>query len=207
MLSDESWFKSPDDRQPPRRVPAARRVRPVGQGADGIFVDQDVHCRPLVPMTRPRSRRTRSATRTSDRSAGRRSSSDSTPAAGSDRIGVEFNYYNKKTVDAILDKVVAPVVGPVGHAADQHRRASSTKASSCRSARRRSASRTINLDLGGQFSTNDNDGDGTRYSGSVLRRRRTASLAPSNRLSGVQLGSRSASSRPTSTARRVQRRT
>jgi TonB-linked SusC/RagA family outer membrane protein len=72
-----------------------------------------------------------------------------------DRIGVEFNYYNKKTVDAILDKVVAPSSGqsgtqPINIGAIVNKGIElSIRTTPIRT-------RNINLDLGGQFSTNDN---------------------------------------------------
>src|SRR4030095_12889649 len=70
-------------------------------------------------------------------------------------MGVEYNYYHKKTVDAILDKVVAPSSGqsgtqPINIGAIVNKGIElSLRTTPIRE-------RNINLQLGGQFSTNDN---------------------------------------------------
>jgi hypothetical protein len=73
----------------------------------------------------------------------------------SDRIGVEFNYYNKKTVDAILDKVVGPSSGQSG---TQPINIGAIVNKGIELSLRTTPIRVqnINLDLGAQFSTNDN---------------------------------------------------
>jgi hypothetical protein len=72
-----------------------------------------------------------------------------------DRLGVEFTYYNKKTVDAILDKIVAPSSGqagtqPINIAGIVNKGLELTVRGT---ALRR---QNVSLDLSGQFSTNDN---------------------------------------------------
>jgi TonB-linked SusC/RagA family outer membrane protein len=73
-----------------------------------------------------------------------------------DRLGVEVTYYNKKTVDAILDKVVAPSSGqsssqPINIGGILNKGFEvSVHGTPLRM-------RNISLDLTGQFSTNDNE--------------------------------------------------
>ena len=118
-LSDEPWFQVPVIGNESRSL-RLRRIRRIGQGTDGLFVDPDVHPDGWSERRRRGHAEHRSATRPrsgeeqGDRARLRRQRG----ATG----GLEFTYYNKKTIDAILDQVVAPSIGPVGHAADQHRR-------------------------------------------------------------------------------------
>jgi hypothetical protein len=75
--------------------------------------------------------------------------------AWQDRLGLELTYYNKKTVDAILDKVVAPSSGqsgtqPINIGGIQNKGLEITVRGT--PIRRNS----LTLDLSGQFSTNDN---------------------------------------------------
>lgn len=72
-----------------------------------------------------------------------------------DRLGIEFTYYNKKTIDAILDKVVAPSSGQSG---TQPINIGGIVNNGFELTVRGSPVRRNNLtlDLTGQFSTNDN---------------------------------------------------
>jgi TonB-linked SusC/RagA family outer membrane protein len=73
-----------------------------------------------------------------------------------DRLGVEFTYYNKKTVDAILDKVVAPSSGQAG---TQPINIGGILNKGIELMVRGTPLRNdrASLDLTGQFSTNDNE--------------------------------------------------
>lgn len=73
-----------------------------------------------------------------------------------DRLGVEFTYYNKKTIDAILDKVVAPSSGQAG---TQPINIGGILNKGIELAVRGTPLRNdrVTLDLTGQFSTNDNE--------------------------------------------------
>jgi outer membrane receptor protein involved in Fe transport len=73
-----------------------------------------------------------------------------------DRLGVEFTYYNKKTVDAILDKIVAPSSGQAG---TQPINIGGILNRGFELSLRTTPLRTdrMSLDLGGQFSTNNNE--------------------------------------------------
>jgi TonB-linked SusC/RagA family outer membrane protein len=77
-------------------------------------------------------------------------------SAWQDRLGVEFTYYNKKTIDAILDKVVAPSSGQSG---TQPINIGGILNSGLELAVRTTPIRTnrMSLELGGQFSTNHNE--------------------------------------------------
>ena len=77
-------------------------------------------------------------------------------SAWEDRLGVEFTYYNKKTVDAILDKVVAPSSGqagtqPINVGGILNKGIElSVRGTPIRNSR-------VSLDLTGELSTNDNE--------------------------------------------------
>lgn len=77
-------------------------------------------------------------------------------SAFSDRLGVEFTYYDKKTVDAILDKVVAPSSGQSG---TQPINVGSILNNGIEVTVRGTALRTekATLDLSAQLSTNHNE--------------------------------------------------
>ncbi|HET7374600.1 MAG TPA: SusC/RagA family TonB-linked outer membrane protein [Gemmatimonadaceae bacterium] len=76
--------------------------------------------------------------------------------AWQERLGLEFTYYNKKTVDAILDKVVAPSSGQAG---TQPINVGGILNSGIELTLRGTPIQTnrISLDLAGQFSTNHNE--------------------------------------------------
>ena len=73
-----------------------------------------------------------------------------------DRVGLEFTYYNKKTIDAILDKVVAPSSGQAGTqpiniaGINNHGFEVTLRGTPIRR-------ENLSLDLTGEFSTNDNE--------------------------------------------------
>ncbi|MGH9885122.1 MAG: TonB-dependent receptor domain-containing protein, partial [bacterium] len=77
-------------------------------------------------------------------------------SAYQDRLGVEFTYYNKKTVDAILDKVVAPSSGQSG---TQPINIGGILNSGIELSVRGAPIRNdrLTLDLSAQFSTNNNE--------------------------------------------------
>src|SRR5512146_1658294 len=77
-------------------------------------------------------------------------------SAWQERLGIEFTYYNKKTVDAILDKVVAPSSGQAG---TQPINLGGILNSGIELSVHGTPVQTnrISLDLAGQFSTNHNE--------------------------------------------------
>ena len=77
-------------------------------------------------------------------------------SAWQERLGIEFTYYNKKTVDAILDKVVAPSSGQAG---TQPINIGGLLNSGVELTVRGTPlqSRRVSLDLAGQFSTNHHE--------------------------------------------------
>ena len=72
------------------------------------------------------------------------------------RAGIEFTYYNKKTVDAILDKVVAPSSGQAG-TQPINIGAITNKGIELTLRGTPIQQRNVSLDLSGQYSTNDNE--------------------------------------------------